>query len=376
MILLTLSRGKGEETVRLQLPASPAEIGETFAFLDRISLDTTATAILDVSSNVPVLYRCLYDVDVEDSEQFQKLQKLAERTEALSPAKAAIFSGALDAECVWNLEGALTVADRLDEYMLVNNVSSDSELGIYLVNKGITPFPDRFKPYINYARVGAEYREKYDGVYANGSYVQKKALELLGNEPLDAVFRVRLKNICSKGAKNEIVQIMLPATFEQLESARQFLGIDSLNMVKLVQVEALRPYLGEHLPLHGTDMRLEQLDELAENIRQMDQEDGALLKYLSVLDVEQPATLQEALKLSIELDDYERVPDDPEEYGKQVLERIGADEELISTLDGFTDFEAMGNFYMREDGVRRTEFGLLRKLSDPFPEVQDGLQMH
>ena len=64
MILLTLSRGKGEETVRLQLPASPAEIGEAFASLDRISLDTTATAILDVSSNVPVLYRCLYDVDV------------------------------------------------------------------------------------------------------------------------------------------------------------------------------------------------------------------------------------------------------------------------------------------------------------------------
>mgnify|MGYP003098903389 CR=1 FL=1 len=110
--------------------------------------------------------------------------------------------------------------------------------------------------------------------------------------------------------------------------------------------------------------------------RVMDQEDGALLKYLSVLEVEQPATLQEALRFSIELDDYERVPDDPEEYGKQVLERIGADEELISTLDGFTDFEAMGNFYMREDGVRRTEFGLLRKLSDPFPEVQDGLQMH
>lgn len=194
MILLTLSRGKGEETVRLQLPASPAEIGETFAFLDRISLDTTATAILDVSSNVPVLYRCLYDVDVEDSEQFQKLQKLAERTEALSPAKAAIFSGALDAECVWNLEGALTVADRLDEYMLVNNVSSDSELGIYLVNKGITPFPDRFKPYINYARVGAEYREKHGGEYSSGNYVQKKTPELLENERLDGVFRIWMEN--------------------------------------------------------------------------------------------------------------------------------------------------------------------------------------
>lgn len=102
-------------------------------------------------------------------------------------------------------------------------------------------------------------------------------------------------------------------------------------MAKLTRVEALRPYLGEYLPLQGMDLRLEQLDELAENIRIMDQEDGALLKYLSVLEVEQPATLQEALRFSIELDDYERVPDDPEEYGKQVLERIGADEELIST---------------------------------------------
>ena len=368
MILLTLSRGKGKETVRLQLPASPAEIGEAFASLDRISLDTTATAILDVSSNVPVLYRCLYNVDVEDLEQFQKLQKLAERTEALSPAKVAIFSGAL--------EGALTVADRLDEYMLVNNVSSDSELGIYLVNKGITPFPDRFKPYINYASVGAEYREKHGGAYSSGNYVQKKTPELLENERLDGVFRIWLENPYPVRVQSETAQIILPATFEQLESARQLLGVDSLNMAKLVRAEALRPYLGEYLPLQGMDLRLEQLDELAENIRIMDQEDGALLKYLSVLEVERPATLQEALRFSIELDDYERVPDDPEEYGKQVLERIGADEELISTLDGFTDFEAMGNFYMREDGVRRTEFGLLRKLSDPFPEVQEWLQMH
>ena len=65
------------------------------------------------------------------------------------------------------------------------------------------------------------------------------------------------------------------------------------------------PKMGGKMCIRDRDMRLEQLDELAENIRQMDQEDGALLKYLSVLDVEQPATLQEALKLSIELDDYE-----------------------------------------------------------------------
>lgn len=77
MILLTLSRGKGEETVRLQLPASPAEIGETFAFLDRISLDTTATAILDVSSNVPVLYKACAD----DRVKLQRIRKAVEQGE-------------------------------------------------------------------------------------------------------------------------------------------------------------------------------------------------------------------------------------------------------------------------------------------------------
>lgn len=372
MILLTLSRGKGKETVRLQLPASPAEIEEAFAALDGISLDTTTTTLLDVSSNVPGVYRRLYDVNVGDSEQFQKLQKLAEHTEALSPAKATIFSGALEAECAESLDTLLAIANRLDEYMLLNNVSSDSELGVYLVDKGITPFPERFKPYINYARVGAEYREKHGGAYSSGSYVQKKTPELLENETLDGVFRIWLENPCPVRVQSETAQITLPATFEQLESTRQLLGVDSLNMAKLVRAEALRPYLGESLPLQGMDLRLEQLDELAENIRMMDQEDGALLKYLSVLEVEQPATLQEALRLSIELDDYERVPDDPEEYGKRVLERIGADEELISALDGFTDFEALGNFYMQEDGVRQTEYGLVRRLSQPF-EIQNQL---
>lgn len=88
------------------------------------------------------------------------------------------------------MDGALTVADRLAEYMLVNNMSSDSELGVYLVNKGITPFPDRFKPYINYAHVGAEYREKHGGAHSGGNYVQKKTPELLENETLDGAFRI------------------------------------------------------------------------------------------------------------------------------------------------------------------------------------------
>ena len=42
------------------------------------------------------------------------------------------------------------------------------------------------------------------------------------------------------------------------------------------------------------------------------------------------------------LDDYERIPGDTYEYGRTVLRRIGADDELIDTIDGYMDFEKLG----------------------------------
>ena len=50
-----------------------------------------------------------------------------------------------------------------------------------------------------------------------------------------------------------------------------------------------------------------------------------------------------------------------------MLRRIGADEEIINTIDGYMDFAQLGTDSLAEDGVRRTEFGLVRRLSMPFP---------
>ena len=44
--------------------------------------------------------------------------------------------------------------------------------------------------------------------------------------------------------------------------------------------------------------------------------------------------MQEALRCAMNLDDYERIPEDTYEYGQTVLRRIGADDELIDTIDG------------------------------------------
>lgn len=85
--------------------------------------------------------------------------------------------------------------------------------------------------------------------------------------------------------------------------------------------------------------------------------------------------MQEALRYAMNLDDYERIPEDAYEYGQTVLRRIGADDELIDTIDGYMDFEKLGEDAMVEDGVRRTEFGLIRRCSSPFAEETQAMEM-
>ena len=127
-------------------------------------------------------------------------------------------------------------------------------------------------------------------------------------------------------------------------------------------------------PIYGMDpmagilpmdcVSVEDANELAQMIREMP--DADLLKYLAVLSAEQPENFPSALRLALELDDYERITEGTYEYGQSVLRRIGADDEIIDAIDGYMDFEKLGEYSMLEDGVRQTEYGMVRRLSQPF----------
>src|SRR5699024_2611503 len=133
------------------------------------------------------------------------------------------------------------------------------------------------------------------------------------------------------------------------------------------------PYMDEHIPTTG--VCVEDANELAWAIEGMQCEDGELLKYLSVLSVEQPGTMQEALRCAMNLDDYERIPEDTYEYGPADLRRIRAADELLDTIAGHMDFEKPGEDTIAEEGVRRTESGLIRRCSSPFAEEAQAMEM-
>ena len=275
----------------------------------------------------------------------------------------------------YDLNETLLVMDGQDFYMVLPQVTSDRELGMYLINQRIVKCSEEDKPNIDYARIGAEYREADQGVYSSDGYVQKKYNEM-APKPIKGIFRVWLEAGTPDNVPVHTAQLTLPATFEEIEQAKQMLGIDKVSVIKITKAECLKLYLERDLPLQEEALNLEILNELAEKIELMDQQDDAYLKYISILEVEQPKDFETAFRLSDEIDNYEFVECNPAEYGKQALKRIGIDEEVISVLDNFTNFYELGCYYMQEDGLRITEFGPICRISEPFTLKKDGPAMY
>lgn len=130
--------------------------------------------------------------------------------------------------------------------------------------------------------------------------------------------------------------------------------MEDFSQAGITAVKFSSPHLAGLLPLDAA--AVEDVNTFALCLREMEQEDGELRKFCAVLEAEQPETFTKALNIAMDRDDYEQIPEDMDEYGKQVLRRAGADDEIIDTIDGYMDFARLGEDSMEEDGVRRTEF--------------------
>jgi len=94
-----------------------------------------------------------------------------------------------------------------------------------------------------------------------------------------------------------------------------------------------------------------------------------------VISVEQPQTIEDALHFTVRLDDYEFMPEDDYEYGQAVLRRHGATDEVLDRLLGYLNMEGLGRDARADDGVRKTEYGDLRRCSEPFPDITQQIEL-
>lgn len=373
MIRLKLSNKSANEGVNLDLPATPAEVGEAFSWFERIGVDLSTVRIAGVNSPVPTLGQYILRADILDPAQMKMLNELADSIGQMDDREWNIFAGALDAESINGLDDVLKLSKRLGDYIILPNVRTDTELGRILVDTGYKNFPEAVQPYLDYRAIGAEYYAENGGAYGPGGYVRRKSSLEQAPEHRDALITLHLLTQRVAETMVEPYRLILPATDEELDQAKAQIGVDHFTEATIVKAEFGKPYLAELIPQDC--ICVEDANELALGIEEMTQRDGELLKFLAVLTVEQPETMTDALRFAMELDDYERITEGTYEYGQSVLRRHGADDELLEAMDGYMDFAKLGEDSMVEDGVRQTEFGLIRRCSSPFPEETQTMQM-
>jgi len=174
VITIHLTRSDDYEGVYLPLPASPAEIGEAWAELDTISDDVASTCIVGAISDVWGIGQYLKNADVNDHGQFEKLNRIAEIIGSLDRDGCRVFEGALNAESVNSLDDVIAIGEQLERYLLIPDVTTDRELGIYLVENDVMAFDECVRPYLNYSKIGSEYYSNHGGAYTAGGYVLRR----------------------------------------------------------------------------------------------------------------------------------------------------------------------------------------------------------
>ena len=334
MITLNLARGDNYESVPLRLPTTPGEVDEVFAALDAASRYAGEVQIIGVDSGVPSLAKHLKGAGLTDPDAFDKLNRLAEKIDGMDERQRDIFSGALDAESAGSLDDVLRVSDSLEAYTFVPNVRSDEELGRYVVVAGQLHgdrrFPEEAWPYLDFAKIGAEYFAGHGGAYTVSGYVMRREDGQQQVQESKSIFELYLLHGQIR------YRLDLPAEELQLDMTKRSLGIEDFAQAAIYQTKCEMEPLAGLLPMDCVSV--ESANELARTIREMP--DGDLLKYLAVLSVEPPADFPGALRLALELDDYERITEGS--YGeKNPSNHTGGTEvrnqkEATTTTEGYT----------------------------------------
>lgn len=368
MITLHLTRNIETDGVYLDLPSTPAEIGKAFAELDAISADRSAIKITEAISNVYNLSDYLKNVDVEKSEELEKVSMLAKKLQTMDRDTCHLFEGVLDANSVNGIDDILRLSGSLADYTLMPDAASTGALGKYLVEHGVVAFPEKIRPYLDYQLIGAEFYADHGGTFCRAGYVVRKdTLPEQFQQVAQKQKNVMLLNLrVSRTGQAPITSTLaLPASDEVMDRTKQRLGIEEFAEAKIIVVDYIFPYFATMVPQDC--ISVEGANLLAYEIEQMAQSEGEMLKYLAALEAERPDSFFAALNIAVDLHDYETVPgSDGEEYCRAVLKRMGADQEMLDALDGYMDFAAFGENRMREDGVICTKFGQIRRLSTPF----------
>ena len=301
--------------VRVRFPAELDAVWSAIDELEQYSTDDGPVQIEEAVCPVANLTGYVRCANLEEGSDIQKLNLLTLRINDMSPQEQQLFSGALNAESINGLDDVLRIAGSLDRYEMIEGVTSDRKLGGWLVKHDQlgAKFPKEVWPYLDYSAIGAEYYANHGGSYSPNGYVKRR-------EDIPVQTETPRVMLLTLTAAEKSCTLVLPSSVKQLEHTKEILGIEDFSQAAIKSAEYVAPYLDRLIPQDC--ITVEDANELA-CCRQQIQAGGGMMKYCAALAAEQPNTFFEAFNIAINHDDYEQVTYDADEYGKQVLRRIG-----------------------------------------------------
>ena len=371
MSAITLRLGRRYESAELclHLPADPDKIDEQLTWLDDYAEDLSKPVELrDVGCEIVGIRQYLRQADLSREGELDRLNALAEKIEGMDRRQRDLLWGALDCESISSLDDVLRVANSLDQYELLKDIRCDRDLGAHLVEVGWKKFPADVLPYLDYAAIGLDYRTDHGGSFNGGGYVRKKDDDLqMEAGPKDPILTVRLY---APGTKTPC-SLDLPAPDGMLEQAMRTMGISDLSEADIHGIEDHVGLMSCADPMDRPGV--ETLNELARFVSEHFTTDQNWTKFEAVCEAAQAGTWQEMLDLARDMDNY-KVYDvnDPEDFGGLLAEEIiEAGGDIMVEMEDFItyDYRGFGLQKMKEDGIRDTHHGYVRRLSEPFPSL-------
>ena len=360
MILHVSKSPSSNEVEHISFPADAGKVRYAMIGLEEFG-GWAPAYIIGGEGPAQALTGCIPRDELFSETGVQKLNQLAELVDTMDLAAQKVFAGALALEHANGVDDVLRVAGSLDSYELLLNIKTDEELGHFLVDTGqITGkyvFAEAVRPYLDYAKIGAEQRRQLGGIYTTQGFLKHREAVQTQEAVKRPTFALTLVSPINTYRLN------LPAVDNELEQAKRALRLDDLGSAVIKDVGIDYPWA--HLLPMGS-ITLKDANTLAECVQVMTEQEQRV--FGAVLEVEGPPNFSDAVCIAEEIDLYELVTDSEREYGLEALRYAGAGDEILEMLDGFTDFDALGRSEMEADGVRETSFGSVRRLSGPWPE--------
>ena len=329
--------------------------------------------ITDVESPIPNLKRYIL-ADACES-KIERMNLLAQSISVMNAFDQLKFSSAMDIEAINGIEDIQQTADNIDDYELFPDVTTEKELGVYLVESGDVDIHASALPYLDYAMIGAEYYANHSCSYGNNCLVVKKDSTETNRA---VIFELKLTSdyYMKKGAPP--IRLTLPASPEKLNAVAERLRLPEsrIDKCKIADFKSPIPCLQELL---RNERQVTQLNNLAIEVEWLSRCDKNLFpKFQAVLEIEQPDTADRMQRIARELDDYELInAKTPADYGYHVLYKSDLEKrdiEFRAEVEPFIDFQKYGQWRMEQDGVRQTDFGMMHQISEPF-EPQETMRM-